>query len=89
MHNLHGCQHRRCPKAGDRFSQISGINYNNTYAPVTRLASLCVIIVMANHLHLELHQVDIKGMYLNSILNNNEVLYMQHPPGYKAPNASA
>jgi hypothetical protein len=65
------------------FSQISSVNYNNTYTPVTRLASSCTIIIMANHLHLKLHQVDIKGMYLN----DNKVLYMQHLPGYKAPNA--
>ena len=39
---------------------------------------------MANGLDLELHQADIKGAYLNSVLNDNEVLYMQHPPGYKA-----
>ena len=38
---------------------------------------------MANRLCLELHQVDIKGAYLNGKLNNNKVLYMQHPPGYK------
>jgi hypothetical protein len=69
------------------FSQISSINYNNIYAPVVRLTSSHVIIAMANCLHLELHQVNIKGVYLNSILNDNEVLYMQHLPGYKAPNA--
>jgi Reverse transcriptase (RNA-dependent DNA polymerase) len=69
------------------FSQISGIDYNDTYAPVARLASLHAIIMMANCLCLELHQVDIKGVYLNGVLNDNKVLYMQHPPGYKAPNA--
>jgi Reverse transcriptase (RNA-dependent DNA polymerase) len=69
------------------FSQIGGIDYNDTYAPVTRLASLHTIIAMANRLCLKLHQVNIKGAYLNSILNDNKVLYMQHPPGYKAPDA--
>ena len=39
---------------------------------------------MANCLDLELHQVDIKGAYLNGVLNDDKVLYMQHPPGYKA-----
>src|SRR5258707_4065308 len=39
---------------------------------------------MANHLHLELQQVNIKGAYLNGMLNEGEVLYMQHPPGYKS-----
>jgi Reverse transcriptase (RNA-dependent DNA polymerase) len=57
------------------FSQISGIGYDDTYVPVTRLTASCAIIMMATCLHLELHQVNIKGM-LNSVLNNNEVLYM-------------
>ena len=38
---------------------------------------------MANKLRLVLHQLDIKGAYLNGVLNKNEVLYMVHPPGYK------
>ncbi len=40
---------------------------------------------MANRLHLILHQVDIKGAYLNGVLCEDEVLYMQQPPGYPAP----
>jgi Reverse transcriptase (RNA-dependent DNA polymerase) len=71
------------------FSQIGGVNYNDTYVPVARLASSCTIIAMANCLRLNLHQVDIKGAYLNGVLNDNEVLYMQHPPGYKAPDTGA
>jgi hypothetical protein len=66
------------------FSQIGGVDYDDTYAPVAKLASSRAIIAMANRLRLELHQVDIKGAYLNGVLNDDEVLYMQHPPGYKA-----
>ena len=66
------------------FSQIRGINYNDTYALVTCLMSLCMVIAMANHLRLELHQMDIKGAYLNGMLNNDEVLYLQHPLGSTA-----
>ena len=69
------------------FSQIGGVDYDDTYAPVAKLASSRVIITMANWLHLELHQVDIKGACLNGVLNEDEVLYMQHPPGYKAADA--
>jgi transposase InsO family protein len=69
------------------FSQIGGVDYDDTYAPVAKLASSRAIIAMANRLRLELHQVDIKGAYLNGVLNENEVLYMQHPPGYKAVDA--
>jgi Reverse transcriptase (RNA-dependent DNA polymerase) len=69
------------------FSQIGGVDFDDTYAPVARLASSRAIIAMANRLDLLLHQVDIKGAYLNGELNDNEVLYMQHPPGYKSPDA--
>src|SRR5260370_25048111 len=69
------------------FSQIDGVDYDDTYAPVAHLASSRAIIAMANHLHLELQQVDIKGAYLNGMLNNGEVLYMRHPPGYKSHDA--
>jgi Reverse transcriptase (RNA-dependent DNA polymerase) len=71
------------------FSQIGGVDYDDTFAPVAKLASLHSIIALTNCLKLELHQVDIKGTYLNGVLGPNEVLYMQHPPGYKAANAGA
>jgi reverse transcriptase-like protein len=57
------------------FSQIDGVDYDDTYAPVACLVSSHAIIAMANHLCLELHQVDIKGAYLNGMLNEGEVLY--------------
>lgn len=69
------------------FSQIGGVDYDDTYAPVARLASSRAVIAMANRLELDLHQVDIKGAYLNGVLNEGEVLYMQHPPGYKSHDA--
>ena len=70
------------------FSQIGGVDYNDTYAPVAKLASTRAVIAIANHLDFEMHQIDIKGAYLNGELQDNEVLYMQHPPGYKSPDAS-
>jgi hypothetical protein len=69
------------------FSQIGGVDYDDTFALVAKLASSCTIIAMANRLNMELHQVDIKGAYLNGVLTSNEVLYMQHPPSYKPPDA--
>ena len=69
------------------FSQIDGIDYDDTYAPVAKLASSRAIIAMANRLKLILHQVDIKGAYLNGVLKEDEVLYMRQPPGYAAPDA--
>ena len=61
---------------------MEGVDYFGTYAPVARLPSSHTVIVMANRLGLELHQVDIKGAYLNGKLMPDEVLYMRHPPDY-------
>ena len=69
------------------FSQIGGVDYDDTYAPVAKLASTHTVIAMANRLGFEMHQIDIKGAYLNGELQDNEVLYMQHPLGYKSPDA--
>ena len=76
--------HYKARLVAQGFSQIGSVDYDNTYAPVAHLALLCAIIMMANWLGLELHQVDIKGAYLNGVLHEDKVLYMQHPPGYKA-----
>ena len=46
------------------------------------------VIVMANCLSFKMHQIDIKGAYLNGKLQDNKVLYMQYPLGYKSPDAS-
>jgi len=67
------------------FSQIGGVDYDDTYALVAKLTSTHAVIAMANCLGMEMHQIDIKGAYLNGELNDNEVLYMYHPLGYKAP----
>jgi hypothetical protein len=81
--------HYKARLVAQGFSQIGGVDYDDTYTPVARLASSWAIIAMANRLCLELHQVDIKGAYLNGVLNKGEVLYMQHPPGYRSHDAGS
>jgi hypothetical protein len=58
------------------FSQISVIDYDDMYVPVAKLVSMRAIIAIANCLGFEMHQIDIKGAYLNGKLQDNEVLYM-------------
>jgi Reverse transcriptase (RNA-dependent DNA polymerase) len=35
---------------------------------------------------MELHQIDIKGAYLNGELTEQETIHMSQPPGYHMPN---
>ena len=67
------------------FSQVPGIDYFDTYAPVAKLASIHTVLALAARQNLELHQVDIKGAYPNGELTDGECIYMQQPPGYADP----
>ena len=67
------------------FLQVPGIDYFDTYAPVAKLASIQTVLALATHLNLKLHQIDIKGAYLNGELNDDKAIYMRQPPGYANP----
>ena len=77
-------QYKACLVA-QGFSQVPSVDYFNMYAPVAKLASICTVLTLAAHLDLELHQINIKGAYLNGELNNEETIYMRQPPGYTNP----
>ena len=70
------------------FSQVPGIDYFDTFAPIAKLVLIQSVLALAATDNFELHQIDIKGAYLNGELTNREVIYMQQPPGYHAPNSS-
>lgn len=67
------------------FLQVPGINYFDTFAPVACLASIWAILTIAAIKDLEIHQIDIKGAYLNGKLSSKENIYMQQSPGYPDP----
>ena len=57
------------------------------FAPVAKLAAVCLVLMMAAVEDLELHQIDIKEAYLNGELTNCEIIHMQQPLGYHAPDS--
>ena len=62
------------------FSQVPGIDFNETYSPTIRFTSIRFILALAAHYNLELRQIDIKGAYLNGMLD--ETVYMRQPEGF-------
>jgi hypothetical protein len=67
------------------FTQIEGVDYDETFTPVAKLASLCTILALAAELDLEVHQMDVKSAYLNGELK--EDIHMKPPPGFEVPNS--
>lgn len=61
------------------FSQVPGVDFEETYAPVGRTASLRILMSIAAYLDLEIQQADVEGAYLNGRLDVD--IYMRYPEG--------
>jgi hypothetical protein len=62
------------------FLQREGVDYNETFSPVSKKDSFRVVMVLVAHYDLELHQMDIKIAFLNSDLE--EQVFMTQPEGF-------
>lgn len=65
------------------FSQQPGVDFEETFAPVSRLVSLRILLTLAATLNWDIHQADVEGAYLNGKIK--EEIYMEVPPGYRVP----
>jgi hypothetical protein len=63
------------------FSQIYGIDYLDTYAPVVKLASIRILLAIAAIHGLGIHQMDVVTAFLAGELE--EEIYMEQPEGFK------
>src|SRR5579859_580625 len=59
--------------------QRPGYDYMETYSPVVRIDSLRAILALVPVKNLKVQQMDVKGAYLNGILQ--ETVYMKQPEG--------
>jgi hypothetical protein len=62
------------------FTQREGIDYTETFFPVSCNDSLIIIITLVTHYDLELHQMNVKTTFLNGDLLEN--VYMTRPKGF-------
>jgi hypothetical protein len=62
------------------FTQREGIDYTETFSPVSCKDSLRIIMALVTHYDLELHQMDAKTTFLNGDLLEN--VYMAQPKGF-------
>ena len=68
------------------YSQIPGIDYDETFSPTTRFTTIRMLLQKAVNESLHLHQMDVKGAYLNAPIDKD--IYVQQPPGYECTGES-
>lgn len=65
------------------YSQIAGVDYKETFAPVAQMNTVRALFAMVNQFNLELAQFDVKTAFLYGDLE--ETIYMDFPEGYPNP----
>jgi hypothetical protein len=62
------------------FSQVKGIDYNETFSLVAKMNSIFLVLSLASSHKWEVHQMDVKSSFLHGDLQ--EEIYMEQPHGY-------
>ncbi len=62
------------------YSQMYGIDYDDTFSPVIRFSSIRTLLAFAVQHEMLIHQMDVVTAFLNGRLD--EEIYMQQPEGY-------
>ncbi|WVY89808.1 hypothetical protein V8G54_035322 [Vigna mungo] len=64
-------------------NQKKGINFDEIFSPVVKMASIRAILGLATKLDLEIEQLDVKTTFLHGDLE--EEIYMKQPEGFEEP----
>jgi hypothetical protein len=65
------------------YTQVEGIDFGETYAPVARLEAIRILLAYANYINILLYQMDVKSAFLNGVID--EEVYVRQPPGFEHP----
>jgi hypothetical protein len=63
------------------YSQVEGLDFGETYAPVARLESIRILLAYATHHGFKLYQMDMKSAFLNGPIK--EEVYIEQPPSFE------
>ena len=69
------------------YTQVEGLDFGETYAPVERLEAIRILLAYACAHDIKLYQMDVKSAFLNGYIN--ELVYVEQHPYFedeKKPN---
>jgi hypothetical protein len=64
------------------YNQVEGLDFGKTFAPVTRLEVIRILLVFAASKGFKLYQMDVKSAFLNGVIQ--EEVYVRQPSGFES-----
>jgi hypothetical protein len=64
------------------YSQVEGLDFDETFAPVAKLESIRLLLVYATHHGFKLYQMDARSVFLNGPIKEDG--YVEQPPGFES-----
>jgi hypothetical protein len=59
------------------YSQVKGLDFDETFAPIARLESIHILLAYATHHCFKLYQINVKSAFLNGLVK--EKVYVEQP----------
>jgi hypothetical protein len=66
------------------FSQVEGLDFGETFAPVTHLEAIRILLAFAASKGFKLYQMDVKNAFLNGVIH--EEVFVRQPQVLRTPN---
>jgi hypothetical protein len=63
------------------YSQVEGLDFDETYAPIARLESIHILLAYATYHGFKLYQMYVKSAFLNGPIKKE--VYVEQPPGFE------
>jgi hypothetical protein len=63
------------------YAQVTGLDFEETLAPIARLESTHILLAYATHHSFKLFQMDVKSAFLNGPIK--ELVYVEQSPGFE------
>jgi hypothetical protein len=58
----------KVPLVAQGFSQVEGLDFGETFAPVTHLEAIRILLAFAASKGLKIYQIDVKSAFLNGVI---------------------
>jgi hypothetical protein len=65
------------------YNQVEGLDFGETFAPITHLEAIRILLAFATSKGFKLYQMDVKSAFLNSVIQ--EEVYVRQPLGFESP----